>query len=134
MLRYSSAAVLRPRALCATLTAISSTAAFTTLLAFAAGAASVPAMAAETVELKITIKNHKFEPAEIKVPAKTAVMLKVTNLDKTPEEFESKVLDVEKVITAGGTGTIRLKPLAAGRYPFVGEFHEDTAKGTIVAE
>jgi plastocyanin len=90
--------------------------------------------AEEEAEVTISLKDHKFDPAEIKVPAAKAIKLTVKNLDATPEEFESHPLGVEKVIAGNGTATIRLKPLAKGSYAFVGEYHEETAKGKIVAE
>ena len=90
--------------------------------------------AAEEVEITISIKDHKFDPAEIKVPAATAIKLMVNNQDATPEEFESDALGVEKVIAGNASAAIRIKPLAKGSYAFFGEFHEDTAQGTLVAE
>ena len=93
-----------------------------------------PAGAAEEAEVTISLKDHKFDPAEIKVPAARAIKLTVNNLDATPEEFESHPLGVEKVIAGKGTAIIRLKPLSKGSYAFVGEYHEETAKGTITAE
>src|SRR5680860_254234 len=82
----------------------------------AAEVVTVEAMAveADAKELPVTIKNHRFEPAEIHVPANQAVTLKVTNEDPTPEEFESHGLDVEKIITGGQSAVIRLRPLDAG--------------------
>lgn len=100
----------------------------------AVSAAFGPVLAGQTQEIAVVIKNHAFEPAQIVVPAAKAITLKVRNLDATAEEFESKALGFEKVIAGGASATIRLKPLAKGRYSFVGEFHEDTAKGTIIAE
>jgi plastocyanin len=88
----------------------------------------------EESEVTISIKDHKFDPAEIKVPAAKAIKLTVNNLDASAEEFESHPLGVEKVIAGKASATIRLKPLAKGTYTFVGEYHEETAKGTIVAE
>lgn len=85
-------------------------------------------------ELSITIKDHKFNPAELKVPAKKRITLTVINSDATPEEFESKKLKVEKVIPGKSKGVVRFGPLEPGRYEFVGEFHEDTAKGVVIAE
>ena len=41
---------------------------------------------------------------------------------------------MEKVVAGQGSAIIRLKPLAKGSYPFVGEYHEQTAKGVVVAE
>jgi plastocyanin len=92
-----------------------------------------PAVAADE-GLALTIKDHRFEPAELAVPAGQKVKLLVTNRDATPEEFESHALDIEKVIPGGATATITIGPLDAGRYDFVGEFHEDSAKGAIVAK
>ena len=84
--------------------------------------------------IDVTIKDHRFTPAEIHVPAGKPVTLNVKNEDETAEEFESHDLKIEKVIAGGTSGTVRLRPLDPGRYPFVGEYHEDTAKGVIVSE
>jgi plastocyanin len=92
-----------------------------------------PALAQEST-LSVSIKDHRFSPAEIHAPANTAVTLVVKNLDATPEEFESKHLRVEKIIAGGGSATLHLRPLSAGRYRFFGEYHEDTAEGYLVVE
>jgi hypothetical protein len=97
-------------------------------LGFGWGAAS----AAETYAL--IIKDHKFDPAELKIPADKAATLIVKNLDATPEEFESKPLRIEKVVPANSEATFQLRPLKPGRYKFFGEFHEDSAKGEVVVE
>ena len=91
---------------------------------------------AHAAEPKVTlvIKNHRFEPAELKVPAGQRIKLLVHNQDSTPEEFESHSLNREKVIPGGAKATIFIGPLKPGRYPFVGEYNETTAKGTVVAE
>jgi len=85
-------------------------------------------------EIPLTIENNKFSPDEIRVKSGAPFVLVVTNKDKTPEEFESKTLKIEKVIPGGKTMKIRIPSLKPGTYPFVGEFHEATAKGRIVAE
>jgi len=94
---------------------------------------AVTAAAAE-VEIPVTIEKNRFQPSEIKVKAGEPFVLVVTNKDATPEEFESKELRIEKVIPAGKTMKIRVRALKPGTYPFVGEYHEATAKGRIVAE
>jgi hypothetical protein len=94
----------------------------------------VAAPPATAQEMTITIKDHKFMPAELKVPAKKRITLTVINNDATPEEFESKALKVEKVIPGKSKAVVRFGPLEPGRYEFVGEFHEDTAKGVVIAE
>jgi plastocyanin len=82
-------------------------------------------------QYELTIKDHKFSPAEITIPANTKVKLIVKNLDPTPEEFESHKLHREKVIQGNSQAVIFIGPLKPGSYPFVGEFHEDSAKGQI---
>lgn len=88
---------------------------------------------AQQDEFAISIKNHRFEPAELVVPAGKKVKLVVHNLDPTPEEFESHSLKREKVIKGGSKATILIGPLKPGTYEFVGEYHESTAKGKIIA-
>lgn len=89
---------------------------------------------AEDAAVSITIKDHKFTPDEIRIPAGKAVILKIKNEDTSAEEFESRPLKVEKVIAAGKEGTVRLSPQKPGRYPFVGEYNESTAKGVVIVE
>jgi hypothetical protein len=92
------------------------------------------AFASDEVEIELSIKDHKFEPQQIKIPASKGVKLSVKNLDASPEEFESHELGVEKVIPGNSAATIRLKPLNAGTYLFFGEYHEATAQGHILVE
>jgi len=82
----------------------------------------------------LTIKDHKFTPDEIKVPANQRVTITVINEDATAEEFDSGALKVEKVVAGKSKGTVRIGPLKPGRYPFIGEYNEATAKGTVIAE
>lgn len=85
-------------------------------------------------DYSITIKDHRFRPVELKVPADKRIIITVINDDPTPEEFESKVLKVEKIIPGKSKATVRIGPLKPGRYPFFGEFHEATAQGAVIAE
>lgn len=91
------------------------------------------AFAAEP-EVPLAIRNHQFDPAEVRVPAGVKVKLVVHNQDATPEEFESHELNREKLIAPGSKASIFIGPLKAGRYPFFGEFHEKTARGAVIAE
>jgi plastocyanin len=91
------------------------------------------AFAADEV-FTIQIKNHRFEPAELTVPAGKKVKLLVENLDATPEEFESHELNREKVIAGNGKATVYIGPLAPGKYPYYGEFNQATANGVIIAK
>ena len=91
---------------------------------------------AATDELTLTIRNHVFEPKEIRIAAGAKVKLKVVNEDATPAEFESKPLHREKVIAGKSSAVINLGPLKPGRYPFVEEYHEKdaAAQGVIIVE
>lgn len=82
----------------------------------------------------LTFKDNKLEPAELQVPAGQEFKLVVKNADQTPEEFESSDLKIEKVIAGGSAAEFTIKALEAGSYEVYGEFHEDTAKGHIVAK
>jgi plastocyanin domain-containing protein len=103
------------------------------LCSFAAVVALAP-VSLHAQDFTITIKNHRFTPSEIKVPANKRIQLTVVNDDPTPEEFESREMKVEKVIPGKSKGVVRFGPLQPGRYPFFGEFNEAMAKGTVIAE
>jgi hypothetical protein len=85
-------------------------------------------------EVALAIKDHRFIPAEIRIPSGTKVKLIVHNQDATPEEFESFSLNREKVIAPGAKASIYVGPLQPGQYSFIGEFNQATAKGVIIAE
>ena len=89
---------------------------------------------AQDFEAKLAIRDHKFEPAELTVPAGAKIKLTVENQDATPEEFESHELNREKIVVGNGTITVFVGPLDAGRYPFFGDFHQETAQGTLVVK
>ncbi len=82
--------------------------------------------AEETVTIHITLKDHHFQPAELKAPASRPITIIVKNLDAAPAEFESNTLRVEKVVTGGGTISILVRPLQPGRYRFFDDFHQET--------
>ena len=93
------------------------------------------AIAAEEVpSFSLTIAKHQFAPTTITIPANTKVKLVIRNTDATAEEFECEKLRREKVIPAGGEAVVYVGPLVAGTYPFVGEFHEETAKGELIVK
>jgi plastocyanin len=103
------------------------------VLALSLVCVAFPALA-QDASFTLTIKDHRFEPAELQVPAGKKIRLVVKNLDPTPEEFESHDLKREKVIPGKSEATILIGPLKPGTYKFIGEFHESTAKGSIVAK
>ena len=91
-----------------------------------------PLAFAVDTEFLLVIRDHRFEPQELVVPAGKKFKLLVDNRDLTAEEFESHALNREKVVPANSRVPVFLGPLAPGRYPFFGEFHEKTARGTLV--
>ncbi|MBY0407951.1 MAG: cupredoxin domain-containing protein [Rickettsiales bacterium] len=91
----------------------------------------LPAFAADYV---LTLKDHAFTPAEITVPAGEKFTLLVKNEDSTVAEFESHELKREKIIQGNSEAKVALGPLKPGSYPFVEEFHEDKAKGTLIVK
>lgn len=102
-------------------------------LALSLGAISA-ATAADPAEYKLVIEKNRFQPEVITVKAGAPFVLVITNKDKGPEEFDMNQPKIEKVIPAGKTMRVKMPALKAGKYPFVGEYHSDTAKATIVAE
>lgn len=99
------------------------------------GASVAPLFAADApATIDLTVKDHKFDPAEIHIKAGQPAVINMHNQDPTAEEFDSDALGVEKVIPGGRSGVVRLHPLEPGRYPFMGEYHADTAQGVVIAE
>ena len=104
-------------------------------IAIALGLMATSAPAAQAEETyKLGFRNNKIEPERLEVPAGVKFRLAVTNHDKTPEEFESKDLNREKLVPPGQTVTVFLGPLKPGTYKIFGDFHQDTARGAIVAK
>lgn len=91
-------------------------------------------VAGYAADYRLVIKDHQFQPAVLNVPSGNKIKLLIDNQDATPEEFDSHALNREKVIAGNSSATVFIGPLAPGRYPFVGEFHESTAQGTIDAQ
>ena len=85
-------------------------------------------------EYIIKIKNHRFEPDVINVPANTKFKITIENLDNTIEEFESDDLKKEKLVGANKKITLKIQALKAGEYKFYGDFHQKTAQGKIIVK
>lgn len=85
-------------------------------------------------DIELVIRNHLFVPDKIHIPADTKVRLVIHNNDATPEEFESRQLNREKLIMGNSTTAILLGPLPKGEYAFFGAFNAQTAIGSIVVE
>jgi plastocyanin len=100
------------------------------VLALAQTQATSASQAANT----IVIKNHQFDPQELIVAAGQKIQITVDNQDSTREEFESFDLDREQIVGGNKQITVFIGPLKHGTYKYWGDFHQDTTKGTIVAQ
>ena len=89
---------------------------------------------ADTPVIELVIRDHKFIPETLEVPAGVKFKLVVKNEDATAEEFESYELNREKVIAPKSQGIIYIGPLQPGTYPFFGDFNQKTAQGRMIAK
>lgn len=89
---------------------------------------------AEVPVFELIIKEHRFQPDSLEVPAGQRIKLLVKNQDPGPEEFESYELNREKIISGNSQAVIYVGPLEPGKYPFFGEFHPKTAQGMLLAK
>ena len=96
------------------------------------GFATSPAVA-QQVSLSTTIKNKTFQPSTLKAPANRPIVITVHNADSAAAEFESRTMRVEKVVAAGATIIVNVKPLAPGNYRFFDDFNPSN-QGTLVVE
>ena len=103
-------------------------------LALVIGIGSALAVADDAARVSVTLKDHRFSPAEPTAPAGKPIIIDVSNLDSTPSEFESKTLRVEKVVPGGGKIAVQIRPLGPGRYRFFDDYHEDTTEGFLVVK
>ncbi len=113
---------------------IVSKAALSAVLAFAPIVAAGSAHAQAAVEVQLTYKDKKFDPAEIGAPANTPIVIKFRNLDREAMELESDSLHIEKVVAAGKDASIKVRAQKPGRYDFFDEYNEKTARGVLVVK
>jgi hypothetical protein len=92
------------------------------------------AFADDDLVYTLVLKDHRFQPEELNVPAGKKIKLLIENRDALAEEFESFALNREKAVAGNGSATLFIGPLEAGRYQFIGEFYEETAHGVIIAK
>jgi hypothetical protein len=94
--------------------------------------AATPALADAPINLHL--KDHKFSPSVITVKANQPAVIILFNDDDSADEFDSSSLKIERVVPGHAKGNIRLRALAPGKYPFMGEFHAATAQGVVIAK
>ena len=94
--------------------------------AFAGAAADMPVVA-------ITLKDHRFSPDIITVPAGQKVKFDITNRDASADDFDSDDLHVDRDLKPHERATFVIGPLKPGHYGFKGELHAATAHGEVIA-
>ena len=92
-----------------------------------------PMPAGAQVSLSTTIKNKTFQPSTLKAPPNTPIAITIHNADAAAAEFESRTMRVEKVVPAGGTVVVNVKPLTPGTYRFFDDFNPSN-QGALVVE
>jgi hypothetical protein len=95
--------------------------------------ALAPAAARAADPVKLVLKDHRFAPDHVQVPAGERLRLEVANQDSTPAEMESYDMKFEKIVVPGGHIAVSAGPLKPGTYKFFDDYHPDTAQGTVTA-
>ena len=90
--------------------------------------------ATDQTKYVLVIKDHKFQPTQLIIPAGQRIKLIVDNQDTTAEEFESYDLNREKVVSGNKQITIYLGPLKQGSYKYFGDFNPKTTQGVIMVQ
>ncbi|WP_068075607.1 cupredoxin domain-containing protein [Novosphingobium lentum] len=80
------------------------------LAGFASGAVSASAAADKPVVI-ITLKDHRFTPDSIRVPAGQKITFDVTNRDATADDFDSDELHVDRDLKPHERATFVVGPL-----------------------
>src|SRR5690349_21221374 len=96
--------------------------------------ASGAAVAEDMPTFKLLMKDGRFFPETLEVPANTRFRLQVKNEGPGAAEFESLELRKETVLAPGVTRTLVFAPMKPGIYKFFDEFHPETAQGKIIAK
>lgn len=87
---------------------------------------------AEDEGIVITLKDQKFIPSDVAIPAGAKVKLVVRNQNATASEFESTELHREKIVQPGGEIVVFVGPLNPGSYEFFDDFHPETRGHLLV--
>jgi plastocyanin len=101
-------------------------------LAAAAVLAPRAAQADDTVTLSLTLKDRKFDPAELHAPAGKPIEIHIKNLNGIVSEFESSDLHFEKIVPNGAEAVVHVRPQQPGRYNFFDDFHHETQGFLVV--
>jgi Cupredoxin-like domain len=96
--------------------------------------AAAPSGAADLPTFTLVIRDGRFVPANIEIPANTKFRLLIKNEGPGAEEFESIELRKEKVLAPGASSLLIFQAMKPGSYKFFGDFHPDTAQGRFLVK
>jgi hypothetical protein len=82
---------------------------------------------------RLVLKDHKFSPEPLEVPAGTKFQLIIKNDSDKIIEWESDELDREEVVKPGEEATVFLGPLSPGSYSYFDDRHQES-KGVLIAK
>src|SRR5437867_2661987 len=91
-----------------------------------------PAARADDLTVGLAVHEHGFEPAQIEAVAGSRIRLEITNHTPAAIEFESFELNRERVVQPGQTAAVYVSGLAAGRYEFFDDFHQQRRGALLV--
>ena len=103
-------------------------------MAFCLFLAAGTALADELPTFKLQMKDGRFIPETIEVPANTRFRLEVKNEGPGATDFESLELKKELVLAPGVTRSLVFFPMQPGSYKFFDDFHPSTGQGRIIAK
>lgn len=104
------------------------------LVLLATVALTAAATAQDLPVFRIVMKDGRFSPERLEVPAGKRLKLVLKNEGRGPAEFENLSMRVEKVLAPGVTSFVVLHALKPGEYRFVDEFRPDGGSLTLVAK
>ena len=87
---------------------------------------------ADDPSYSIALKNNRFIPSEVQIPAGVKVRLILRNDNPTVSEFESTQFHREKVVTPGQEIVVFVGPLDPGSYEFFDDFNPETRGHLVV--
>ncbi|AOE61129.1 cupredoxin domain-containing protein [Pseudomonas corrugata] len=92
------------------------------------------AQSANDTAIELSVREHKFTPAPLTIPADTKVKITLHNLDSTTAEFISDDFKGGKLVAGGKTASFFIGPLKSGTYEFHDEYHEAASKTQLIVK
>lgn len=105
-----------------------------TALLLAATCLTGKSFADEVAKFEIVARDGRLSPEKLEVPAGVKLRITLRNEGKTPVEFESQELRIEKIVAGDSASAVTIQPLKPGTYQMIDEFRAETGKIQIIAK